>query len=113
MKNASPPNIAGKSAARRASGPMMTKVGMTAIGNRGGGEGEKGRGDDDGEVGGQALQELLGVLGFLAFAVAHQVHGHFVKSRVAFEFLANAQDQSRLVRVDLFDLGHEDELTAG
>src|SRR5436309_8283235 len=47
MKNASPPNIAGKRAARSASGPMMTKVGITAIGNRGGGEGEKGRGDDE------------------------------------------------------------------
>src|SRR5437899_1226386 len=41
-KNASPPNTAGKSAARRASGPMMTKVGMTAqvgVGDSAGGRG--------------------------------------------------------------------------
>ena len=69
--------------------------------------------DDDGQIGSQALEELRRVLGFLAFTVAHKVHGHFVKTRFAFELLANAQDQSRPVRVDLFDLGHEDELTAG
>src|SRR5438445_11612973 len=47
MKNASPPNTAGKRVARRARGPMMTKVGITATGRRGGGEGEERRSGEE------------------------------------------------------------------
>src|SRR5207253_11338106 len=65
--------------------------------------------DNNGHAGRQTFEELRRVLGFLALAVARQVDGQPVKTRLALELLRDLQDQSRLVRIDLLNFGHADE----